>query len=155
VKFLEAVGMEDIEVLEITGRDLTLETLSRGAINELTPLEIAARCKQSGSAEWLIEHWVVPDIMPLWDLGWRDRIPALVDAHPSLVKQKGGRWSATPLRYAIERGDAEMAKLLLSVPNDLENKDGVFQSTPLEWAERFRRTEIIELLESQKFDAPT
>jgi GNAT superfamily N-acetyltransferase len=153
VKFLEAVGMGDIKVLDTMRRDLTPEMLSEGTINEETPLEIAVRCKQSASANWLIEHGVVPDIMSLWDLGWKDRIPALLNAHPELVKRKAGRWSATPLHYAIERDDTEMAKLLLRIPHDLESKDGVFQSTPLEWAKRFQRTEIIELLESQKSSA--
>jgi GNAT superfamily N-acetyltransferase len=153
VKFLEAVGMGDIKVLDTMRRDLTPEMLSEETINEETPLEIAVRCKQSASANWLIERGVVPDIMSLWDLGWKDRIPALLDAHPELVMRKAGRWSATPLHYAIERDDTEMAKLLLRVPHDLESKDGVFQSTPSEWAKRFRRMAIIELLELQSSDA--
>jgi GNAT superfamily N-acetyltransferase len=153
VKFLEAIGMGDIGGLDMMRRDLTQELLSEETINEETPLEISVRCKQPSSANWLIEHGVVPDIMSLWDLGWKDRIPALLDAHPKLVKRKAGRWSATPLHYAIERGDIEMAKLLLRISHDLESKDGVFQSTPLEWAKRFQRTEIIELLDLQRSGA--
>jgi GNAT superfamily N-acetyltransferase len=152
-KFLEAIGMGDIEVLETMRRDLTPGILSEETINDETPLEIAVRCKQSASANWLIEHGVVPDIMSLWDLGWKDRIPALLDAHPELVKRKAGRWSAISLHYAIERDDTEMAKLLLRIPHNLESKDEVFKSTPLEWAKRFQRMEIIELLKSSISDA--
>jgi GNAT superfamily N-acetyltransferase len=145
VKFFEAIGMGDIGVLDVMRRDLTLELLSEETINEETPLEISVHCKQSSSANWLIGHGLCLISVPLWDLGWKDRIPALLDAQPELVKRKAGRWSATPLHYAIERGDIEMAKLLLRISHDLESKDGVFQSTPLEWAKRFQRTEIIEL----------
>jgi GNAT superfamily N-acetyltransferase len=148
VKFLEAVGKGDISALAVMKDDILPERLSEEMINGETPLEIAVRCKQTASPQWLIEHGVVPDIMSLWDLSWKDRIPALLAIHPELVRRKAGRWTATPLHYAIERNDVDMVKLLLSVPNDPEIKDGVFQSTPLEWAERFQRTEIIAFLES-------
>jgi ankyrin repeat protein len=148
VKFLEAVGKGDISALAVMKDDILPERLSEETINGETPLEIAVRCKQTASPQWLIEHGVVPDIMSLWDLSWKDRIPALLAIHPELVRRKAGRWTATPLHYAIEHNDVDMVKLLLSVPNDPEIKDGVFQSTPLEWAERFQRTEIIAFLES-------
>ncbi|KAE9370222.1 hypothetical protein N431DRAFT_426623 [Stipitochalara longipes BDJ] len=148
VKFLEAVGRGDINALDLMKDDIVPKQLSEETINGETPLEIAVRCKQTVSVEWLIEHGVVPDIMSLWELGWKDRIPALLAVHPELVSRKSGRWTATPLHYAIEKNDVDMAKLLLSVPNDLESKDGVFQSTPLGWAEVFQRTEIIALLKS-------
>lgn len=148
VKFLEAVGRGDINTLDVMKDDILPEQMSEETINGETPLEIAVRCKQTTSSEWLVEHGVVPDIMSLWDLGWKDRIPALLATHPELVGRKAGRWTATPLHYAIERNDANMVKLLLSVPNDLDSKDGVFQSTPLEWAQRFQQTEIIGLLKS-------
>ena len=147
VQFLEAVGKGDLKALDRMADRLTHDQLQRETINQLTPLEIAVRCKQSVSAEWLINHGVIPDIMSLWDLGWRDRIPALIAEHPELVKRKAGRWTATPLHTAIERNDIEMAKILLTVPNDLESKDGVFQGTPLGWARHFQRKDMIELLE--------
>ncbi|KAH8773894.1 GCN5-related N-acetyltransferase [Hyaloscypha sp. PMI_1271] len=148
VKFLEAVGRGDMNALDMMKDDILPEQLSLETINGETPFEIAVRCKQTASSEWLIDHGVVPDIMSLWDLGWKDRIPALLATSPELVRRKAGRWTATPLHYAIELNDADMAKLLLSVPNDLESRDGVFRSTPMEWAQRFQRTEIIEFLES-------
>jgi hypothetical protein len=148
IKLLEAVGRGDMNALDMMKNDILREQLSLETINGETPFEIAVRCKQTASSEWLIDHGVVPDIMSLWDLGWKDRIPALLATSPELVRRKAGRWTATPLHYAIERNDADMAKLLLSVPNDLESRDGVFRSTPMDWAQRFQRTEIIEFLES-------
>lgn len=149
VRFLEAIGRGDISALDVMD-DILPEQLPGETVNGETPLEIAVRCKALASAEWLVEHGVVPDIMSAWDLGWKDRIPALLATHPELVRRKAGRWTATPLHYAIEHDDMDMVKVLRSVPNDLESKDGVFQSTPLKWAERFGRMEIIELLKSAK-----
>jgi GNAT superfamily N-acetyltransferase len=95
VRFLEAVGKGDISALDAMKDGLLPEQLSGETINGETPLEIAVRCKQKGSVEWLVEHGVVPDIMSLWDLGWKDRIPALLATHPELVRRKSGRWTAT------------------------------------------------------------
>jgi predicted N-acetyltransferase YhbS len=146
VKFLEAVGRGDINVLNGMKEDIALEQLSEETINRETPLEIAVHCKQPASAEWLIEHGAVPDIMSLWNLDWTDRIPALLASYPEMARRKAGRWMATPLHYAIERNDIRMVKLLMSVPNDLECKDEVFKSTPLEWAKRLKRGEIVAIL---------
>ena len=87
--------------------------------------------------------------MSLWDMGWKDRTATLIVKHPKLVERKAGRWTATPLHYAIERDDVELAKLLLTVPNDLEIRDAVYDSTPLGWARHFHRQEILKLLEEQ------
>ena len=116
-------------------------------MNELTPLEIAIRCQQPGSASWLTNQGVFPDIISQWDLGWKTKVPALLTEHLELIKHESGRWTATPLHPAIERNDAELAKLLLTVPNDLDANDAVFRSTPLPWAHHFQREELISLLE--------
>lgn len=149
VRFLEALGLGDIKTLDEVGLCLTSKQLQEPTLNEMTPLEIAVRCKQHASAAWLIDHGVLPDIISLWDLGWKDRVPSLIAEHPELVKRRAGRWTATPLHIAIERNDIDLAKLLLTVPNDLESKDAVFQATPLGWAEHFKRPEFLTLLQSQ------
>ena len=149
VEFLEAVGLGDIKTLDEVGMRLTAAQLQEPSLNEMTPFEIAVRCKQPASAAWLLDHGVLPDIMSLWDLGWKDRVATLIAEHPELVKRKAGRWTATPLHYAIERDDIELVKLLLTVPNDPETKDAVFDSTPLGWARHFQRQDILKLLEEQ------
>jgi GNAT superfamily N-acetyltransferase len=148
VKFLEGVGMGDVETLEELVMLLTATQLQEASLNGMTPFEIAVRCKQPSSAAWLLDHGVIPDIMSLWDLGWKDRAAKLIIEHPDLVKRKAGRWTATPLHYAIERDDMELTKLLLVVPNDLQITDAVFNSTPLGWARHFQRQEILQLLET-------
>jgi GNAT superfamily N-acetyltransferase len=151
VKFLEGVGLGDVKTLEEVGICLTAAQLQESSLNEMTPFEIAVHCKQPASAAWLLDHGVVPDIMSLWDLDWKDRVATLIVEHPELVKRKSGRWNATPLHYAIERDDMELVKLLLTVPNDLEIRDAVFDSTPLGWARHFQRQEILKVLEVQTF----
>ena len=148
IQFLEAIGFGDIEALEILHESLTHEQLQNETLNELTPFEIAVRCQQPQSASWLLEQGVIPDIISLWDLGWTDLVPALISKHPELVKRESGKFTATPLHYAIERDDMELAKLLLAVPNDLDAKDAVFRSTPVEWAHHFERNEMLALLEA-------
>ena len=150
VRFLEAVGLGDLKALEERGDHLATNLLQQPTLNGLTPLEIAVRCQQPTSAAWLAEHGVIPDLLSAWDLGWKERIPALLAEHPELVRQKGGRWNGTPLHTAIERNDLELAKLLLTVPNDLESKDEVFQATPMNWARHFQRPEMIALLKQER-----
>jgi GNAT superfamily N-acetyltransferase len=151
VKFLEGVGLGDVKALDKVGAALTAEQLQEPSLNNMTPFEIAVRCKKLASAAWLLDHGVVPDIMSLWDMGWKDRAATLIVEHSELVERKAGRWTATPMHYAIERDDLELAKLLLTVPNDLEIRDAVFDSTPLGWARHFQRQEILKLLEAQTF----
>lgn len=147
VRFLEAVGLGDLKTLDERGNHLATNVLQQPTLNGLTPLEIAVRCEQPAAATWLVEHGVIPDLLSAWDLGWKERVPVLLAKHPELVRQKGGRWNGTPLHTAIERNDFDLAKLLLTVPNDLESKDEVFQETSREWARRLQRVEILALLE--------
>lgn len=148
IKFLEAIGLSDIEALDNLRESLKHDQLQNATLNELTPFEIAVRCQQPASASWLLGQGVIPDIISLWDLGWKDRVPALLIKHPELVMRESGRWTATPLHTAIERNDIELAKLLLTVPNDLDAKDAVFRSTPFGWAQHFGRKEILALLKA-------
>lgn len=150
-KFLEAIGLGDIGALDRMRESLTHSQLQDVTLNELTPFQIAFQCHQPGSASWLLDQGVLPDILSLWDLGWKDKVPALLNEHPELVKRDSGRWTSTPLHYAIQRGDMELVKLLLTVPNDLDAKDAVFRSTLLGWASHFQRQEMLVL--RQKHDA--
>lgn len=147
VRFLEAVGRGDLLTLDQTGKRLEERVLRETSSGGLTPLDIAIRCHQPESAIWLVEHGAPLDLLSAWDLGWKEQIPRLLAEQPELVNLQRGEWHATPLQIAIERGDIELAKLLLTVPNDLEIKDAAFQSTAMGWAHHFQRTEIIALLE--------
>ena len=148
VKFLEAIGLGDIEALDEMRERLTQNQLQDATLNELTPFEIAVACRQTHSAKWLLGQGVIPDIISLWDSGWKELVPALIAKHPELVERESGKWSATPLHTAIERNDIELVQMLFTVPNDLDAKDGVFRSTPAGWAEHFERKEILKLLEA-------
>ncbi|GCF12005.1 GNAT family N-acetyltransferase [Dictyobacter arantiisoli] len=150
VRFLEAVGRGDILTLDETGKRLEEKALREPSSGGLTPLDIAVRCQQPESATWLVEQGVPLGLLSAWDLGWKEQIPRLLTEHPELVNLQGGEWHATPLQIAIERGDLELAKLLLTVPNDLGIKDAAFQSTAMGWAHHFQRTEIVALLERHR-----
>ena len=147
VKFLEAVGLGDVEALIAMRESLTRDQLQDATSNGLTPFEIAVQCQQLGSASWLVDQGVIPHVVAAWDLGWKDQVPTLIAKHPELVKLESGRRMATPLHTAIERNDFELARVLLTVPNDLDAKDTEFRETPLGWAHRLQRKEMLALLE--------
>lgn len=146
VAFTEAVGRGDTASLPSLPPPADLDAV---LVCGMTPLEVAARLKQPQAAQWLINRGASPDVIPLLDLGWRDRIPALLAARPALANRRVGEWGQTPLHEAIARNDTELARLLLSVRPDLSINDAQFNATPLGWAQHFGRTEIIEMIEAQ------
>jgi ribosomal protein S18 acetylase RimI-like enzyme len=148
IRFLEAIGLGDIETLDKISSGLKHEQLQNPTLNKLTPIQIAVQLKQPRSGSWLLDRDVVPDIISLWDLDFKERVPDLLVRHPELTRQKSGPWKATPLHVAIERDDLDLVKLLLTADNDFDSKDGVFHQTPLGWARHFKRTEMIAMLES-------
>ncbi|QBD74838.1 GNAT family N-acetyltransferase [Ktedonosporobacter rubrisoli] len=150
VRFLEAVGQGEIPILDTIGNRLEKRIFHETLPGGLMSLDIAVRCHQPAAAAWLVAHGAPLDILSAWDLGWKDQIPGLLATQPELVNLQRGQWQATPLHIAIERDDLELVKLLLTVPNDLEIKDAVFQATALDWAHHFQRDEIIQLLENHR-----
>ena len=146
VEFLEAVGLGNVETLTRLRESLSHDQLQEATHNHLTPFEIAARCHQRASATWLLGQGVIPDIISFWDLGWKDQIPTLITQHPELVNRESGHRLVTPLHVAIERNDIELAKLLLTFPNDFDAKDAG-RSTPVECAHRLQRIEMLALLD--------
>jgi hypothetical protein len=102
------------------------------------------------SAEWLTARGGTVDVISAWDLGWKERVPELLAAHPERVNQRYGGWQVTPLHVAAERNDAELARLLLAADPDLDAKDTAFRSTPLGWARHFGHAEIIALIEAHQ-----
>lgn len=147
VAFLEAIGRGDTAALDAMDKHLEKTVLQESLASGLTPLDIAVRCQQPASANWLIERGVPLDLLSAWDLGWKERIPALLGKHPELVNVQQGDMRLTPLHIAVERNDIELARLLLTVPHNLDLKDTQFRSTALGWARYFERNEIIALIE--------
>jgi GNAT superfamily N-acetyltransferase len=152
VMLLEAIGRGDITTLNEMSKYIEKEAFNEPLPSGLTALDIAVRCQHPASADWLVEHGVQLDLISACELGWKERIPGMLAEQPELVNVRRGDWQLTPLHVAVERDDIELVRLLLTVPNDLEIKDTQFQATALGWAQFFRRTEMIELIEQHKRD---
>lgn len=146
VYFLEAVGRGEVTALDEIGKRMRDGFFSDPLPNGLTPLDIAVHCRQPASADWLVSHGVPLDLLSAWDLGWKERVHQLLIEQPELVNVQHGDEQLTPLHIAVERGDIELAKALLTVPHDLDLKDSEFKATALGWAQYFQRAEIITLI---------
>jgi GNAT superfamily N-acetyltransferase len=150
VRFVEAVGTGDVAALKELDETVEPETLDAVLSCGMTPLQVAVRMEQPASAEWLVEHGATLDVISAWDLGWEDRVQQLLVTSPDLANQRSGSWQITPLHAAAERGDAELARVLLAAGADLEVQDTAFHSTPLGWARHFERTEIVAMIEQHQ-----
>lgn len=145
VVFAEAVGRGDLKFLKmLEGIPDDLDAPWAGG---MTPVELAFRAGKPRSVEWLMAHGATLDIVTAWDLGWKDRIPALLARSPEIVNWRSGSWQITPLHEAASRGDTELARLVLTARPNLELRDTQFNSTPLGWAQHLQRTKIIALIE--------
>lgn len=129
VAFTEAIGRGDIEKLNALPLPSDLDVPLRC---KMTPLEVAARLGQPESARWLLAQGAMPDVIPLCDLGWRDQVPAVLQARPALANRRLGAGGWTPLHEAILRKDLELARLILTAGPDLSMTDLQFKATP--WA---------------------
>jgi ribosomal protein S18 acetylase RimI-like enzyme len=140
----EAVGRADLPALQsmsLTEPDMPLP-------NGMTLLQVAVHCQAHDSAVWLLSQGATLDILSAWDLGWKERIPALV-ANPDLLNRRYGELQITPLHIAVERNDLELAQSLLAGNPDLTATDAVYHSTPLGWARHFGRTGIAAMIEAR------
>jgi Acetyltransferase (GNAT) domain len=150
VAFMEAIGRGDIATLDGMSKSLEKEVINEPLPSGLTAFDIAVRCQQHTSASWLVEHGTQLDLVSAWDLGWKERIPVMLVERPELVNVQRGDWQLTPLHVAVQRNDVEFAKLLLTVPRELEIKDTQFQATALGWAKHFQHKEMITLIEEHQ-----
>ena len=80
-------------------------------------------------APWLIERGATVDAHAAARLGMLDRLRALLDADPSLVRARGGD-GQTPLHYAAT---PEIAALLLDRGADIDALDVDHEGTPAQW----------------------
>jgi ribosomal protein S18 acetylase RimI-like enzyme len=146
VAFAEAVGLGEIRKLDRVPREDS-RLLVRGPLpSGISMMEIAVRLRQPRSALWLVEHGGVLDVLSAWDLGWMGRARRLLRANPGLVNLRTGRSRLTPMHVAVERGDLELARLLLDFGPDLSLEDDEHHSTPLGWAEHLQRKELVKLI---------
>ena len=148
VAFAEAVGRGDIDSLVDLAEQIERESFDNPLTNGMTPIELAVKLGKSTSAQWLTDHGATLDVISAWDLGWKDRIGALLDNNPELINRRSGEMQTTPLHIAVERDDIELARFLLTANPDLKIKDAMFKSTPLDWAKHNQRSEIIDLIEA-------
>jgi len=148
VAFAEAVGRGDVKTLDRFDRAALPPDLDAPLPSGLTPLTLAVRTKQPASARWLIAHGATPEIVSLWDLGWKAEAARLLSATPALADRRFGAWQITPLHEAVSRGDAELARLLLGAGPDLTIRDTQFNNTAPGWARHFANAEIIALIEA-------
>jgi GNAT superfamily N-acetyltransferase len=147
VAFAEAVAAGDLAELDRLDVRLPIEDFDRPLACGLTPVQLAVRFQQRDAAEWLRRRGATVDLLSAWDLGWRKRAIRLLAERPELADEPRGLDRSTPLHDAVERGDVELASLLLAAGADPTVRDGAFDATPLDWAHHLRRPELIELLD--------
>jgi GNAT superfamily N-acetyltransferase len=150
VAFAEAIGWGDVAALAALASRLPSAAAQTPLANGMLPLDLAVTTRQPAAAEWLVSHGATLDLLSAWDLGWKERLPALLAADPALVGHRSGEASATPLHLAAQRGDLELARLLLAAGADLEARDSSYQSTPLGWAEYLGQQGIAALLRQHR-----
>jgi hypothetical protein len=152
VALAEAVGRGDLSALAALAHAGWDEALDAPLANGMTLLELAAHAQQPASAEWLIDQGATLELLPAWDLGWRERVAQLLAAQPELANRRGGELGATPLHAAVERDDRELARALLAARPDLDIKDSRYGATALDWARHLQRAELVELIERHQAD---
>ena len=150
VQLAEAIGRGDMVTLSTLLPGLQPEDLNRPLTNGMTLMQLAVHCRQSLSAEWLVNTGAAYTVLDVWDLGWKDRARQLLQKDPQLVNQRYSELDRTLLHYAAERNDTELAQLALSARPDLRLKDNNWQSTALEWAQHLGHTTIAELIISAR-----
>ena len=154
VAFAEAVGLGDLSALEaLRDRQALPDDLDAPVAGGATPMALAVAARRPASARWLVAHGATLDILQAWDLGWKGRAARMLAVFPELANRRSGDGGITPLHQAVERGDVELARVLLAADPDLTVQDTRFQSTPLGWATHLGRTEIAALIEAHRTSA--
>jgi hypothetical protein len=77
--------------------------------------------------------------------GLTSKVKGMLEANPSLVNARDSEWNSTPLNWAADGGNAEIAKLLITSRANVNavNKDGY---TPLHFAAMRGHAEVAKLL---------
>lgn len=144
VALAEAVGKGDITALSY----FTNADLNTPLCNGMRLLELAAYCRQTMAAEWLVVHGARCTVLDAWDLGWKERATAILEREPQEVNHLYGNYQYTLLHTAAERNDIALAQLALSANPDLQIKDAVHGGNPLGWAHYLHRKEIENMIKA-------
>ncbi len=142
----ETAGKGDLDTLEKAATVFTPEELNRPLSNGMTLIQLAAHQQQPAAAECLMRHGAACTVLDAWDLGWKDRAADMLARHPGEVDRRYFDWQGTLLHVAAQRGDTALAQLALDAGADLSIPDKEHNSTPLGWAQFFRRPAIITLI---------
>lgn len=155
VAFAEAIGLGDSATLATLTPQPDAETITTPLPCGLTPIQLAARCRQPATATWLLDRGAPLDPLSAWDLGWSDRIPAIVTTHPDLLHVPCGDSGGTPLHEAVYRDDPGLLAALLAAGADPTVRDAVHDATPQDWATHLKRPAISEVLRQHTPTSPT
>ncbi|HEY8742930.1 MAG TPA: GNAT family N-acetyltransferase [Chloroflexota bacterium] len=150
VAFAEAIGQGSVETLEQRFPHVPVQRLDAPLLNGMLPLQLAVKTGQQRTAQWLVARGATLDVLSAWDLGWKERVPGLLERSPGMANRRSGEWQATPLHEAALRNDLELARVVLRADPDLSIEDGNFHSTALGWAKHFQRAEIVNLLQQHE-----
>jgi GNAT superfamily N-acetyltransferase len=147
IAFTEALAAGDLEAVRASlaahPRDLNAELAGRS-----TPMHLAVSTGNPEAVRLLREHGALLDVVAAWDLGWRDVAAETLRAVPEQVNRQHGSWAMTPLHTAAQRGDIDLARLVLSARPDLTLTDSAFGGTPLGWARHSGHDDIAALIEA-------
>lgn len=142
----EAVGRGDMHTLHRFEQQFSAPEWQAALANGMTLVQLAVHCRQPAAAEWLAAHNIPLTVLDAWDLHWKDKAAALLAREPEQVNRQYGTGQTTLLHIAAERNDIELAQLAISAKPDLEIKDKIYNSTPLNWAHYMNREQIAQLI---------
>lgn len=145
IAFVEAVGTGDLDGIDHGLRHSQVD-LDEPLACGMTSVQVAVRTGQRGSVDRLIAGGALLDVLSACDLGRKQDVPGLLADHPKLLDRRDPDLGATPLHLAVQRGDLELAKMLLAASAEPGATDAVFGATPLGWARRLGKEEFIQLL---------
>lgn len=145
IAFAEAIGLGDRAAAERALRDVAGD-LDRPLAGGRTALEIAATCRQPGTARWLIDNGATLDVISAWDLGWKDEAITALQRDPGLANRPTEGGKLYPLHRAGQRGDLELTRILLVSRPDLTVTDGYIGKDPIEWAQLHGQHKIASLI---------
>jgi len=150
VQLAEAVGRGDLEDLRRLRSVYNSLGFDHSLTNGMTLMELAVHCRQSASAEWLVNGGAGYSVLDAWDLGWKDRALQRLREDPKTVNQLYGEWDKTLLHFAAERNDEELTRLALSAAPDLRLRDRAYRGTSLDWAKHFGHSVIADMIEGYR-----
>lgn len=150
VRLAEAIGEGRLGDLHDLGSYFDRAALNRPMTNGMSWMQLAVYGRQPDAGEWLMEAGADCSVLDAWDFDWKERAQQLLRKDPDAVNRLYGEWDKTLLHVAAERNDEALTRLALSAAPDLRLKDKAYQSTPLEWAQHFGHSGIVELIEAYR-----